>query len=38
MNPVLSFFLGLAVIPILVVAWCLWLYWGLGKDGKVWPK
>jgi hypothetical protein len=38
MSPVLSFFLGLAVIPILVVAYCLYLYAGLGKDGKVWPK
>jgi len=37
MSPVLSFFLGLAVIPILGVAYAVYLYMGLPKS-KVWPK
>jgi len=34
---VLSFFLGLAVIPVSLTVYCVWLYLGLPKS-KVWPK
>ena len=34
---VLSFFLGLAVIPLFLVGYCLWAYSQLPKS-KVWPK
>jgi len=36
MNPVLAFFLGLAVIPLFLVSYCVWLYLGLNRDvGKL---
>lgn len=34
---VLSFFAGLAVIPVFLVGYCVWCYYQLPKS-KVWPK
>jgi len=34
---VLSFFAGLAIIPLFTVGYCVWLYLGLPKS-KAWPK
>jgi len=37
MNPIVAFFLGLSVIPLFLVGYCLWAYSQLPKS-KVWPK
>jgi len=32
MTPIVAFFLGLAVIPVLAVGYALFWYWRMGKD------
>jgi len=37
MNPIVAFFLGVLVVPVLAAGYIWWLYMGLPKS-KVWPK